>query len=213
VVAAPKTETLTVGIAGASGYAGRELVRLLDAHPLLRATTLQARSDGFDPLDVEELARADVVFLALPHGASRPFGEALVAAGTPVVDLGSDFRVGAAGWCYGLPELHRARLAGAAAVASPGCYATAAVLALAPLAAEGLIDGPVAVDGKSGVTGAGRTPSEKTHLPDLHGGVTPYSVTGHRHIAEIEQALDALAPTPVPVASHRTCCPRAAVCW
>ena len=196
-MAATSTETYAVGIAGASGYAGQELARLLAGHPHLRTATLQARSDGFEPLDVDRLAAADVVFLALPHGASRPFGEALVAAGTPVVDLGSDFRVD--GWTYGLPELHRAAVAGATAVANPGCYATAATLALAPLAERDLIDGPAVVDGKSGVTGAGRAPSEKTHLPELHGGVTPYSVTGHRHIAEIEQSLGRLAGTPVAV--------------
>jgi N-acetyl-gamma-glutamyl-phosphate reductase len=180
-------ETFTVGVAGASGYGGAELLRLVELHPHLRLATAQARSDGFDPLSVEELASCDVAFLALPHGASAPFGQALVEAGTPVVDLGSDFRVGR--WAYGLPELFRDDLVGAHAVASPGCYATAATLAVAPLALAGLIDGPLAIDGKSGISGAGRSPSEKTHLPALHGGVTPYQATGHRHIAEIEQSL------------------------
>lgn len=181
------TSTRSVGIAGASGYAGLELQRLLRAHPLLEPAALQARSEGFEPLDVEALAECDLVFLALPHGASRPFGEALVAAGTPVVDLGSDFRLDA--WTYGLPELDRRALPGATAVANPGCYAAAAILAVAPLAEAGLLDGPVALTGLSGVSGAGRAPSERSHLPDLHGGVTPYAVTGHRHIGEIEQAL------------------------
>ncbi len=183
-------ETFTVGVAGASGYGGAELVRLVELHPHLRMETAQARSDGFDPLSPEALARCDIAFLALPHGASTAFGEALVEAGTPVVDLGSDFRVG--GWAYGLPELFRHELAGARAIANPGCYATAAILAVAPLAAAGLIDGPLAIDGKSGVTGAGQSPSERTHLPSLHGGITPYQPTGHRHIAEIEQSLQRL---------------------
>src|SRR4029450_13201431 len=86
----------------------------------------------------------------------------------------------------GLPELNRDEVRAARAIANPGCYATATILGLVPVVEAGLVDGPVAVDGKSG---SGKTPSEKTHLPDLHGGVTPYSVTGHRHIAEIEQAL------------------------
>jgi N-acetyl-gamma-glutamyl-phosphate reductase len=177
----------TAGVAGASGYGGLELQRLLAGHPQLRAASLQARSGGYDPIDVEALARCDVAFLALPHGESRGLGEALEAAGTPVVDLGSDFRVD--GWVYGLTELAREQVRAAPAIANPGCYATATILGLVPLVEAGLVDGPIAVDGKSGVSGAGKTPTEKTHLPELHGGVTPYSVTGHRHIAEIEQAL------------------------
>jgi N-acetyl-gamma-glutamyl-phosphate reductase len=181
--------TYTAGIAGASGYAGLELQRLLRAHPSLSATVLQARSDPYDDIDAQPLAGCDVVFLCLPHGASRELGTELAASGARVVDLGSDFRVD--GWLYGLPELHRDALRGARLVANPGCYATASILALTPLAEAGLIDGPVMIDGKSGVSGAGREPSAKTHLPDVHGGVTPYSVTGHRHIAEIEQETGA----------------------
>lgn len=194
---ATRTETVTVGIAGASGYGGMELQRLLAAHPVLRPVALQARSAGYDDLDVEALARCDVAFLALPHGESRTYGEHLAAAGTLVIDLGSDFRVD--GWTYGLPELHRAEIRASRQIANPGCYATASILAVLPLAERGLVDGPVALDGKSGVSGAGKMPSEKTHLPELYGGVTPYSVTGHRHIAEIEQALGRAAGGELPV--------------
>jgi N-acetyl-gamma-glutamyl-phosphate reductase len=183
---------LVAGIAGASGYAGRELARLLAGHPAFTIGQRQARSDGFDPLDVEALAACDMVFLCLPHGESATFGDALAHVGTPVVDLGSDFRL-AEHWTYGLTELARAAIAESTRVANPGCYATAAILALAPLARAGLIDGPPVIDGKSGVSGAGRVPSEKTHLPSVEGGVQPYSPTGHRHIAEIEQALGELS--------------------
>jgi N-acetyl-gamma-glutamyl-phosphate reductase len=193
---APDPRPLAAGIAGASGYAGQELVRLLEQHPTLRPAALQARSEGFDDIDADRLAACDVVFLALPHGESRALGERLLELGTQVVDLGSDFRVD--GWTYGLPELHRETIRVSRAVANPGCYATAAILGVAPLAAAGLIDGPVHLDGKSGVTGAGRTPSEKTHLPELYNGITPYSITGHRHLAEIEQELGALAGAPQP---------------
>ena len=193
---APDPRPLAAGIAGASGYAGQELVRLLEQHPTLRPAALQARSEGFDDIDADRLATCDVVFLALPHGESRALGERLLELGTQVVDLGSDFRVD--GWTYGLPELHREAIRVSRAVANPGCYATAAILGVAPLAAAGLIDGPVHLDGKSGVTGAGRTPSEKTHLPELYNGITPYSITGHRHLAEIEQELGALAGAPQP---------------
>ncbi len=187
----PDARPLSAGVVGASGYAGAELTRLLAGHPSLRAVALQARSDGFDAIDPSALAGCDVVFLALPHGESKVLGDELLALGTQVVDLGSDSRV--SGWTYGLPELHREDIRVARAVANPGCYATAAILGLAPLAAAGLIDGPVHLDGKSGVTGAGRTPSEKTHLPDLFNGITPYNVTGHRHLLEIEQELSGLA--------------------
>src|SRR4029077_1649460 len=84
---------LTAGIAGASGYSGRELARLIAGHPRLSLHTAQARSEGFDALSPEALARCAVASLCLPHGASRPFGEAVARAGTPVVDLGSDFRL------------------------------------------------------------------------------------------------------------------------
>jgi len=186
---------LVAGIAGASGYAGRELVRLLSGHPAFTVGQRQARSEGYDPLDVEALAACDIVFLCLPHGESAAFGNALAHVGTPVVDLGSDFRL-ADGWVYGLSELARDALAGATRVANPGCYATAAILALAPLERAGLLDGPPAIDGKSGVSGAGRAPSEKTHLPSVQGGVQPYSPTGHRHVGEIEQALSEIAGAP-----------------
>ena len=189
--AEPDTRPLAAGIIGASGYAGAELVRLLSDHPLLRPAVLQARSEGFDSIDAKAASACDVVFLALPHGESQTIGTELLELGTQVVDLGSDFRVG--GWTYGMPELHRESIRVARAVANPGCYATAAILGLAPLAAAGLIDGPVHLDGKSGVTGAGRSPSEKTHLPELYNGITPYSVTGHRHLAEIEQELSTVA--------------------
>ncbi|MEI6625079.1 MAG: N-acetyl-gamma-glutamyl-phosphate reductase [Thermoleophilia bacterium] len=192
---APDTRPLTAGVIGASGYAGAELVRLLSDHPTLRPAVLQARSDGFDAIDAKAASACDVVFLALPHGESQAIGTELLELDTQVVDLGSDFRVD--GWTYGMPELHRESIRVARAVANPGCYATAAILGLAPLVAAGLIDGVVHLDGKSGVTGAGRSPSEKTHLPELYNGITPYSVTGHRHLAEIEQELSSIAGAPL----------------
>ena len=189
---------LNAGIAGASGYAGRELARLIAGHPQLSLRTAQARSDGYDALAPDELARCDVAFLCLPHGASHDFGEAVARAGTPVVDLGSDFRLDPE-WAYGLTELFRQDVIDSRQVANPGCYATAAILALAPLAEAGLLDAPVAIDGKSGVSGAGREPTERTHVSEVEGGVQPYSPTGHRHIAEIERSLGRLTGAPFPV--------------
>ncbi len=190
--------SLSAGIAGASGYSGRELARLIAGHPRLSLRTAQARSEGFDVLSADELARCDVAFLCLPHGAGRPFGTALAGTGTPVVDLGSDFRLDI-DWAYGLSELFRQDVLDSRQIANPGCYATAATLALAPLAEAGLLDAPVAIDGKSGVSGAGREPTERTHVSEVEGGVQPYQPTGHRHIAEIERSLARLSGETVPV--------------
>ena len=120
------------------------------------------------------------------------------APARPVVDLGSDFRLDP-GWAYGLTELFRQDVRDSRQIANPGCYATAATLALAPLAEAGLLDAPVAIDGKSGISGAGREPSEFTHVSEIEGGVQPYKPTGHRHIAEIERSLARLAGEAVPV--------------
>jgi N-acetyl-gamma-glutamyl-phosphate reductase len=178
--------TYTAGIAGASGYAGLELQRLLRAHPSLSATVLQARSDPYDDIDAGALAGCDVVFLCLPHGASREIGTGLAAAGSRVVDLGSDFRVG--GWLYGLPELHRDALHGARLVANPGCYATAVLLALAPVSDE--IDPTgVVVDAMSGMTGAGRSLRPSSHAGAVLENVAPYRVGAHQHAPEIAAQL------------------------
>lgn len=182
---------MRTGIAGASGYAGAELVRLIEGHPAFELAEVQARSGGFDPLDVDALIGCDIAFLALPHGASGEFGTRLASAGTPVVDLGSDFRLDP-GWVYGLPELNRDEVRDARRIANPGCYATAAILALAPLAEAALISGHPVIDGKSGVSGAGREPSASNHISEAGGGVQPYTPTGHRHIAEIERTLGSL---------------------
>ena len=145
---------LSAGLAGASGYVGRELARIIGGHPSLALAAAQARSDGFDDLDAEALAYCDVVFLALPREAGRVLGQALAAEGTPVVDLADGFRL-EPGWTYGLTELFRDEIEGSRRVANPGCYPTAALLALAPLAEAGLLAGPPVIDGKSGVSGAG----------------------------------------------------------
>ena len=113
------SRALNAGIAGASGYAGRELARLIAGHPQLSLRTAQARSEGFDALAPDELARCDVAFLCLPHGASQEFGEAVARAGTPVVDLGSDFRLDPA-WAYGLTELFRRDVLDSRQIANPG---------------------------------------------------------------------------------------------
>ncbi len=182
------TATATVGVAGSTGYAGRELARLLVGHPRLRAVGCTA--------DTRALAGCDLAMLALPHGATGELGRELAGARVPVVDLAADQR---ATWAYGLPELNREELAGASAVANPGCYATAALLALAPLVEAGVIEPRVVVDGKSGVSGAGKRPSERTHFCEVGEGIAPYAPVGHHHQAEIEQQLSLLGAGPVTV--------------
>jgi N-acetyl-gamma-glutamyl-phosphate reductase len=153
----------------------------------------------------------DAVFLGLPHGAAAALVPDLLAQGVAVIDLGPDFRLRAAAdyprWyrfehprpellataVYGLPELHRAELEALRAaptriVASPGCYATASILSLAPLARAGLID-DVVIDAKSGVSGAGREAKPDMQFGEVNESVKAYGIDGHRHVAEIEQEL------------------------
>jgi N-acetyl-gamma-glutamyl-phosphate reductase len=162
-----------------------------------------------ESFDADALAeRADVAFVSYPHGAAAEVVAALHERGLRVVDLSADFRLrdlsvherwyGAHGApalqaeaIFGLTELHRDEIARASLVANPGCYSTAAILALAPLAREGLIADAV-VDAKSGVSGAGRAATESTHFVSVDENVTPYGERGHRHRPEIDQELAAL---------------------
>jgi N-acetyl-gamma-glutamyl-phosphate reductase len=168
------------------------------------------------PLTVEELdldhhaARLDAAVVAYPHAAAAPIVALLRERGARVVDLSADFRLADLAtyeqWygkhprpallreaVYGLTELHRERIASAAIVANPGCYPTAAVLALAPLARAGLI-ADVVIDAKQGISGAGRAFDATTHLSYAGENILPYKVAAHRHTPEIEQELDALDP-------------------
>ncbi|HZA89938.1 MAG TPA: N-acetyl-gamma-glutamyl-phosphate reductase [Solirubrobacterales bacterium] len=172
-----------------------------------------------EELDVDRAAECDAAIVAYPHGASAPVVEALRERGLRVVDLSADFRLRdpqeyrrwygeptapelASEAVYGLSELYREQIAGAKLVANPGCYPTAAVLALAPLAAHGLID-DVVVDAKSGVSGAGRGGAEHLHFVSVDENFTPYGTDGHRHEPEIIQELHALgADVPLTFVPH-----------
>ncbi|HEY2766990.1 MAG TPA: N-acetyl-gamma-glutamyl-phosphate reductase [Solirubrobacteraceae bacterium] len=172
------------------------------------------------PLEIEELAldrhaiNLDAAVVAYPHAAAAPTVAALRERGARVVDLSADFRLAAldtyehwygehprpellAEAVYGLTELHRDRIAGAALVANPGCYPTAAVLGLAPLARAGLI-ADVVIDAKQGLSGAGRAPSETTHFSTSGENIISYKVACHRHTPEIEEQL-ALLGADLPV--------------
>jgi N-acetyl-gamma-glutamyl-phosphate reductase len=163
---------------------------------------------ALDELDLDRHADVDAAVVAYPHGAAAPLVAELRARGVRVVDLSADFRLHDAAvyerWyrehqapglldeaVYGLPERYREQIRSADLVANPGCYPTASLLALAPLARVGGIE-DVVIDAKSGVSGAGRTPSEKTHFVTADENVNAYGVPSHRHIPEIEQELTAL---------------------
>lgn len=215
-----RTAPIRVGIAGATGYAGLELVRLLARHPSVRLTLATSSGNGGQrsvpalakiwdepivPLDQEALVEAcDVICLALPEKASALLGAHLVASGRRVVDLSGAFRVrenvsrskwypetGSLpdGTVYALPERSGPAIAGALLASCPGCYPTAALLALLPLMDANLIEGDIIVDAKSGVSGAGKVPSERTHFSENHGSAAAYGVFSHRHVAEMEQEL------------------------
>jgi N-acetyl-gamma-glutamyl-phosphate reductase len=156
-------------------------------------------------LDVERLATdADIVFLALPEAASAELAPRLLDRGLRVIDLSGAFRIREdadrqrwypataslpAGTVYGFTERYASDIAQARLVSNPGCYPTAALLALEPLTRAGLIDGAIVIDAKSGISGAGKTPSDRTHFSENHGSVAAYGVFSHRHTAEIEQEL------------------------
>jgi N-acetyl-gamma-glutamyl-phosphate reductase len=175
----------TAAVYGSTGYAGRELLRLLAAHPRMRAVACAA--------DTRAPAQCDLVLLALPHGVSGEVGRELAGARVPLIDLSADLR---GEWQYGLTELHRDAIAESDRVANPGCYATAAVLALAPLVSAGLVLSDLVVDGKSGVSGAGKTATERNSFCTAAEGIAPYAPVGHHHQLEIEQQLSALAGAP-----------------
>ena len=190
--------------------AGRPLSDLYPHHRVARE---------LEELDLERHGDVDAAIVAYPHGASAPVVAALLERGVKVVDLSADFRLGDIAVyeefyvehphpelmdraVYGLPELYRDRIKDTSLVAGPGCYPTAAILALAPLASAGLIE-DVVIDAKSGVSGAGRAATAKTHFVTVDENVTPYGVGTHRHTPEIEQELAALGvPVPVTFTPH-----------
>jgi len=220
---------MQVGIAGASGYAGAELMRLCAAHPDFDVVRAGADTQAgqrvaalypsltpayptleFSKVGADELAGLDVVFLALPHGESQDLAPGLVDRVGLLVDLSADFRLRdvdayprwyghdhvapelLGSFVYGLPELFRSELPGARLVAAPGCYPTAAALALAPFVRAGVIEPTgVIVDAASGVSGAGRKLSHTTHFNTADEDFTAYGLLNHRHTPEIEQASGA----------------------
>ena len=189
---------------------------VFNVHPNLRGLT-QLK---FVPQDIAELQKnCDLIFTATPHGGAVNLVPKLLDAGLKVIDMSADFRLKNPddydkwyGWkhtnpqllkeaAYGLPELHRQEIKSASLVACPGCMATAAVLALAPVIKADLVEkNRIVVDVKIGSSGAGSKPTIASHHPERFSGVRPYKVTGHRHLAEIEQELNNLTGESVTVA-------------
>jgi N-acetyl-gamma-glutamyl-phosphate reductase len=196
----------TVGIIGARGHTGAELIRLIAGHPQLELAFVSSRElDGhavadtvpayagtlrYSSLDADATARAEVdaVVLALPNGKAAPYVEAIAAAAPQrvIVDLSADYRFDRQ-WYYGLPELTRADYAGQTRISNPGCYATAMQLAIAPLVED--LAAPPACFGVSGYSGAGTTPSDKNDTDKLRDNLMPYSLTGHVHEREVSERL------------------------
>jgi N-acetyl-gamma-glutamyl-phosphate reductase len=217
-------QKIRVGIYGASGYAGMDLVDILKAHPRVDLRYAGSNSyagqrvPGTDlryvKLDDIPLDQLDAVFLALPHGVSAETAAKAAAAGCAVIDLSADLRLDSAEsyqqWYghvhphpdmlrapYGLPEINRASIVGERVVAAPGCYPTTTLLGLYPLLKHNwlLPQRPIIVDAKSGVSGAGREPKPTTHFVEVFGNLSPYSPgRSHRHVGEIEQEIAKLDP-------------------
>lgn len=217
-----KNGRIRVGIYGASGYAGMDLVEILAGHPnveIVFATSNTYTGQAvpgtlltYIPHAQANPADTDAVFLALPHKASAPVAAAALRAGVKVVDLSADLRLNTPEayerWYqtphpnpellpvpYGLPEINRAQIPGSQVIAAPGCYPTTTILGLYPLLkAHALLDGaPIIVDAKSGVSGAGREPKPNTHFVEVFSNFSPYSPgRSHRHVGEIEQEIGKL---------------------
>lgn len=224
-----------IGIVGAAGYTGAELLRLLAGHPEAKVTALSeleggkpissifpslrqifdAELMGPDPSAIAD--RCEVIFCGLPHKASMGVVPEYLKRGVKVVDLSADFRFKSRElyekWyvshtapklleeaVYGLPELYRAEIKKARLIGNPGCYPTGAILALAPLVKEGLVDTEtIIVDSKSGMSGAGRGATETTHFVEANEGIRAYGVATHRHTPEIEDQLSRLAGRPITI--------------
>ncbi|MDR1320341.1 MAG: N-acetyl-gamma-glutamyl-phosphate reductase [Gracilibacteraceae bacterium] len=217
---------MKVGVIGATGYTGHELLRLLRGHPEAEVVFLgSSGSAGRDlreiypglPGEWPELTAAepppvDILFCALPSGAAAGRAARFLAAGGKVIDLSADFRLRDPAdyevwykWrhpapeflpeaVYGLPEFYRAEIAGARLVANPGCYPTAALLALRPLLLAGLLEpASIIIDAASGVSGAGRALEPDYLFTEINENFKPYGVASHRHTPEIEQELSAAA--------------------
>ena len=222
-------QKIKIGVIGASGYTGADLVRLAACHPQMEIVLLAANTHAGKPLsevfphlgfvkapplvkaEDADWSACDAVFCGLPHGTAQDI-IATLPESVRIIDMSADFRLKDTGtyakWygrkhaaphlvqqaAYGLTEFYRQRIAAARLVACPGCYPTAALLALLPIASAKLIDATdIIIDAKSGVSGAGRSLKQNILFSEAGEGLSPYSVASHRHAPEIEQEISAAA--------------------
>lgn len=196
-----------VGIVGANGYTGSELVRLLAFHPNITLSFLYSRSNSGTKISdlypdltavcemvlTDQPEEIDILFLCLPHKESRNWlTQNPVSDDTLIIDLGNDFRLDACfgnrNFIYGLPEINKKNLKGAKSIANPGCFATAIQLALLPLAEKGLLS-EIYTTGITGSTGAGQSLQPTTHFTWRNDNISAYKTLTHQHVEEILQQL------------------------
>ncbi len=204
---------LRIGILGAAGYTGGELIRLLLNHPEAKIVFAHSESNAGNPVsDVHEglvgdtdmvfssdmpFDKVDVVFFCFGHGKSEAFLKAnTIPQGVKIIDLAQDFRIAADthNFVYGLPEIHHSQIATADKVANPGCFATCIQLGLLPLANAGLLYHDVSVNAITGSTGAGQKPCATTHFSWRNNNMSVYKVFNHQHLHEICQSINEVTP-------------------
>lgn len=225
---------ISVSVVGASGYSGIELLKILVRHPSVKIDRLFANSSAgkliaeiapvfnktldtvLEPYSLEQTAKSDLIFIALPSGEAMNYVPAMLSAGKRVVDFGGDFRLQDASLyerfykrphsasailqhaVYGLPEWNLPKIKSGSLIANPGCYPTSVILPLAPLLKEGIIESTgIAVSSLSGVSGAGRSASVEMSFGEVNESVRAYKVGTHQHIPEIKTQLESLSGIPV----------------
>ena len=203
---------LRIGILGAAGYTGGELIRVLLGHPEAEIVFANSESNAGNPVaEVHEgllgetdllftsdmpFDQVDVVFFCFGHGKSEQFlREHEIPSNVKIIDLAQDFRIrGEHDYVYGLPETHREAIRGCRHLANPGCFATAIQLAMLPALKQGLIRGDIHVNGITGSTGAGQKPGATTHFSWRNDNISVYKTFTHQHLLEINQTVQELRP-------------------
>ena len=206
-------DKVRIGILGAAGYTGGELIRVLLYHPQTEIVFANSESNAGNKVyavhegllgetemeftDEMPFDQVDVVYFCFGHGKSEAFlKEHTIPAHVKIIDLAQDFRIAAPGhdYVYGLPETHRPQISGCNHLANPGCFATCIQLAMLPALAHGLISGDIHVNGITGSTGAGQKPGATTHYSWRNDNISVYKTFTHQHLLEINQTVQELCP-------------------